>query len=433
VSGRRVAVVGAGASGTIQALHLIRAGAGKVMLIERARIPGRGVAYGTRRPEHLLNVPARRMSVWPDDPDDFAHWLAARGGEPYDFARREQFGDYLAGLRAREPAIEIVVGEAVAIEDGAEQTVRLRDGRALLADAVVLAPGNLPPRVPAGLDPARLGAAFVGDPWQAGFAQGLGDEDNVLLIGTGLTAVDAALTLDALGFRGRILALSRRGLLPRASLAHDPATGDFDPPDGGPAALLRGVRARAREVGWHGAVQETRRHAQRLWEAAPPEGRHRFLRHLRPWWDVHRHRIAPAVADRIEAMRREGRLEAAAGRILSAEEAGDGAAVRWRPRGAKETRLLKVRRIVNCTGPELDIRHAGQPLFDALLASGRIRPDPCRLGIEVDALSRAVDVRGAPSDSLAAIGPVTRGAFWESVAVSDIAVQAQRVAARLAK
>jgi uncharacterized NAD(P)/FAD-binding protein YdhS len=92
-----------------------------------------------------------------------------------------------------------------------------------------------------------------------------------------------------------------------------------------------------------------------------------------------------------------------------------------------------VRRIVNCTGPELDIRHAGQPLFDALLASGRIRPDPCRLGIEVDALSRAVDVRGAPSDSLAAIGPVTRGAFWESVAVSDIAVQAQRVAARLAK
>lgn len=433
MSGRRVAVIGAGASGTIQALHLVREGASRVTLIERGTAPGRGVAYATRRPEHLLNVPARRMSVWPDDSGHFARWLGERGGGPDDYARRERFGDYLSGLLADARRIELVEGEAVAVEAGSGETVRLSDGRTVAADAVVLAPGNLPPAVPAGLDPERLGDAFVGDPWYGGFADGLEEGDLVLLVGTGLTAVDAALTLDASGFRGRILALSRRGLLPRASLDRDPSAGVFEPPAAEPVALLRAVRARAREAGWREAVQEARGHAQRLWAAAEPQARRRFLRHLRPWWDVHRHRIAPAVAERIAALRHQGRLSVAAGRVLGAERDGRQALVRWRPRGAGSAETIRVRRIVNCAGPELDIARAGEPLFDGLLAAGRIRPDPCRLGLEVDAASRAIDADGTACETLAAIGPVTRGAFWESVAVADIALQAQQLAGRLAK
>ena len=433
MSARRVAIVGAGASGTLQALHLLREGASHVTLIEREREPARGTAYGTRRPEHLLNVTAHRMSVWPDDPEHFARWFNQRSGASDDYAPRMLFGDYLAELMdGAGDRLDVVSGEAVAVEaaNGGER-VRLADGRRLEADAAVLALGNLRPAPVRGIEPARLGGAYVDDPWYGGFTEGLAERDTVLLVGTALTAIDAALTLDATGFKGRIIAVSRRGLAPRPHLRREPVVG-------GPiqfprtcVALLRAVRRRAGEIGWREAVHELRPVTQQVWGDLPLTERRRFVRHLRPWWDVHRHRIAPAVADRIASMQAEGRLRFAAGRIASAEADGDGARVSWRPRGSDTIEQICVRRILGCSGPEIDIGRAGEPLLDSLLAAGRIRPDACRLGIDVDRASRALDQGGTPSASLSAIGPMTRGAFWETIAVSDIATQAQAVARRL--
>ena len=429
----RVAIVGAGASGTIQALHLLRAGAGRVFLIEREREPARGTAYGTRRPEHLLNVTAHRMSVWPEDPEEFARWFGERGGAADDYAPRMLFGDYLAGLAAAaDERLEIVAGEAVAVHATAEgEQVRLADDRRLDVDAVVLALGNLRPAPVRGIEPARLGDLYVEDPWFGDLADHLRDDDTVLLVGTALTAIDAALTLDATGFRGKILAISRRGLTPRPHLRREPV---IDGPAEFPrtcVGLLRAVRGRARRIGWREAVHELRPITQEVWGDLPPVERRRFVRHLRPWWDVHRHRIAPAVAERIAAMEAEGRLHVAAGRIQSAEADGDAAIVQWRPRGADALEQVRVRRIVGCSGPELDIARAGEPLLDSLLAADRIRPDALRLGIDVDRDSRALDAAGRPSDTLFTIGPMTRGAFWETIAVSDIAAQAQGVAQRI--
>lgn len=424
MNGAAVAVIGGGLSGSLQALHLLREGAGKIVLIERAGMPGRGVAYATDRPEHLLNVPARRMSAFPDDPDHFVRWYAQRsGGGAEDYAPRMLFGDYVVELLgAAGDAIETVRGEAV---DVAGRAVRLADGRRVEAETVVLAPGNLPPATPRGIDPEALGDLWVADPWASGLADGLSGTATVLLLGTGLTAIDAALTLDAKGFRGSLLAISRRGLAPRAHAAREPMA---PPAEHLPATcvdLLRHFRRRADEIGWRSAVHELRSVTRQMWRGASAEEQARFLRHLRPWWDVHRHRIAPAVADRIGRMEADGCLRVAAGRLVSATPDGT---VAWRPRGSSTPETLRAARIVNCTGPELDIRRAGEPLFDALLGRGRIRPDPHRLGIEVDGESRVVTTGGAPADGLYAIGPVTRGAFWESIAVPDIAVQAQAVA-----
>ena len=431
----RFAVVGAGLSGTVQALHLLREGAERVVMIERERPPGRGTAYGTRRPEHLLNVPARRMSIWPDDPEAFARWLGGRGaGGAENYAPRMLFGDHVCeAMAAAGDRLELVAGEAVDVAaDAGGERVRLADGRAVEADSAVLALGNLRPAPLPGLDPERLGEAYVEDPWYGDLAAGLGPGDTVLLVGTGLTAIDAALTLDALGFGGRILAISRRGLAPRANLPREPVAEPMRDFPISAAALLRTVRARGRAIGWREAVHEVRQAVQLLWATAPLAERRRFLRHLRPWWDVHRHRIAPAVAQRIGELVDEGRLAFAAGRILGAERQGEGASVAWRRRGARDEERLAVRRIVNCSGPELDIGRAGERLLDSLIAAGRIRPDACRLGIDVDEESRAIGADGRPSATLSAIGPMTRGAFWESIAVADIAVQAQNVARRLA-
>jgi uncharacterized NAD(P)/FAD-binding protein YdhS len=431
MKGARVALVGGGASGALLALRLLEEGAARVVMIERSRTPGRGVAYSTGRPEHLLNVPARRMSARPDDTEHFARWFAAaHGGTAEDFAPRMVYGDYLTEqLAGAGDRLEIVRGEAVDIApDGA---VQLADGRAIPADAVVLAPGNFKPATPRGIDPQALGALWVEDPWATDFAADLDGDDTILLIGTGLTAVDAALTLEATGFGGRIVALSRRGLAPRTHGVREPMVAPAEDLPLTCVGLLRRVRARSAAIGWRNAVYELRSVTQGLWAGASMTERRRFLRHLRPWWDVHRHKLAPAIGATIEAMQGAAKLAVAAGKLVDATADGDRAVVRFRARGSDAIETLRVSRIVNCTGPETDIVRSGEPLLAALLATGRIRPDACRIGIDVDRDCRIIDREGRASDRLYAVGPATRGTFWESVAVPDIRTQAARVAARI--
>lgn len=435
-----IAIIGGGYSGTLQAIQLLERGA-EVTLIERGPRVARGAAYGTSYPEHLLNVRAGGMSAFPDRPGHFADWLEREGaGESATFARRLDYGRYLGELldSAGERAgtrLHVVTGEAVDIEHEAEgETVRLREGGTIAAAAAILSVGNLEPDLPRGIDPGALGPdIYVPDPWAADITKGLATDDRVLLIGSGLTAIDAALILDAAGFQGRTLAVSRRGLVPRAHPEPSPAVPARDEaPAPRCSALLADVRRRAAAIGWTGAVDQLRPHTQGLWASATPEARRRFLRHLRPWWDVHRHRIAPQIADRIAAMERDGRLRFAAGKILSAVPDGEHAIVSWRPRGGEEAETVRVRRIVNCTGPQSNIERSAEPLLANLLAAGRIRPDVCRIGIDVDDRLRTIDREGKASDSLHAIGPMTRGALWEIVAVPDLRVQVEALARRLA-
>lgn len=438
---KHVAVVGGGFSGTMQAVNLLRAGA-RVTLIERARL-ARGAAYRTRHAAHLLNVAAAGMSAFPAEPNHFAEWLAFEGaGDGDSFAPRRVYGRYLDHLlaEARVAAgerLNLVKADATDVVggDGGEEVV-LRDGRTVAADAVILAIGNLPPAAPPAIAAAGLAPGiYVADPWAGDLAAGLRPEDDVLLIGAGLTAIDAALMLDAAGFDGRILALSRRGLVPRshASPASPPAMSAtpraLPTPDC--RALLRSVREDARTHHWRGAVDRLRPVTQPLWASASLAQRRRFLRHLRPYWDVHRHRLAPAVAAKVEAMERAGKLAFRAGKLMGVQTSGDTAELRWRPRGSDAAAQLQVRRIVNCTGPQGDIARADEPLLANLLASGRIRADVCRLGIDVDAALRTLGADGSPSRSLYAVGPMTRGAFWEIVAVPEIRVQVDMLARRL--
>ena len=438
---RHVAIVGAGFSGTLQAINLLRHDGPRATLIERAPLAGTGLAYGAAHPGHLLNVRAANMSAFPDDPGHFARWLEARGVSEAGaaFAERLSYGVYLRELldeaRARAgDRLRLMRGDATdLIEDVSGVTVHLANGDRVSADAAVLAVGNLPPHTPAGLDPDALSPQrYKGDPWASDVGRGLDDSDTVLVIGTGLTMVDVVLMLAAGGFGGPIVALSRRALLPRRHASPSGVRSELDRrPTLVGSTLLHDTRDRGEEIGWRNAVDELRPFTQNMWANADHAERARFLRHLRPWWDVHRHRLAPTVADRLDALVTSGRLTVLAGKTVSFAERDDGIEVTYRPRGATALSRLIVARIVNCTGPQGDLRRTEEPVLAALASRGAIRPDPEHLGIDVGSGAQIVDAAGRPSKRLFVLGPMTRGAFWEIVAVPDIRRQTWDLARRL--
>ncbi len=439
--GDHVAIIGGGFSGTLLAINLLRHEGPRATLIERHPDQlARGVAYNAAHAGHLLNVRAGNMSALPDDPDHFVRWLERAGlGDRTSFVPRRVYGSYLREMLAEAAAeqgdrLTLIEGEATALaRHGDGFTIRLADGGQVAADIAVLALGNLPPHTPPGLEPDRLPpGCYRGDPWAGDIAEGLGDDDTVVLVGSGLTAIDTALLLDAAGFGGRILAISRRGLHPRAHAQTPAQPGLRERPAASLSELVRSVRERGSAIGWRAAVDELRPVTQMMWGGADHATRARFLRHLRPYWDVHRHRLAPSVAARIADLCATGRLRFAAGKLAGAEPDGDGALLRWRPRGGSAIQQTRAARIVNCTGPQGDLLRSGEALLRHLLADAAIRPDALRIGLDVDGQSHIVAADGTVDERLYCIGPMTRGDLWEVVAVPDIRQQNWTLARRLA-
>lgn len=437
---RDVAIVGGGFSGSLLAINLMRHNGPRATIVERGPAVGPGLAYSTPSPDHLLNIRAANMSALPDDPNHFVRWLAAHGaGQDDQFVPRALYGRYLTELleQARDNAPDrLRVVRAAVTEIDQRDTVRIRldNGDRIDADTAVLALGNLPPAVPAGLAPALADSPFyVSDPWAETLGDGLRDSDDILILGTGLTMVDVALLLDARGFRGRITALSRRGLAPRQHAPGPPVeTGLRERAAIEASPLLRSVRTRSEEADWRTAIDELRPYTQHMWLSASMEQRKRFLRHLRPWWDSHRHRMAPSVAQRIDTLRNQGRLRVLAGQTLSVAPSSEGVEVAWRPRKTQRVETLRARLIINCTGPRSDLSAASDPLVVQLFRSGQITADPLGLGLVVDQQSRVRGADGQPRSRLFAVGPMTKGTFWEITAVPDIRVQAWRLARYLA-
>ncbi len=423
---KRVAIIGGGFSGAMLAARLAEAGVAST-LIDRSGVFGLGVAYSTPFDGHLLNVRSNRMSAIDGQPDDFVDWLKRHHpdrADPESFAPRQWYGRYvqdrLAGVEAAHPGrINRVSGVAVAVEGA---TVRLADGRVVDADAVVLATGNPAPRTaePRHRGPGTTTDRVISDPWASGALDRIGAADDVVIVGTGLTMVDMVLWLQAKGWRGRAFALSRRGLMPRSHLAHhDAPTVPTDDLLRGPASRrLAEARRLGETAGWRGVMEGLRPITAELWAAADTATRARFVRHLRPWWDVHRHRIADSISAAIEALEAEGRLAIVAGRVRRIEQTTDGVVLDWHPRRGPEQAVLTGRWLLDCTGPGHD--PARDPLTGPLIASGRARLDPLRLGLDLDAQGRVLAADGTPDPRLFVLGPPARAAFWETIAVPDI-------------
>ncbi|MFD8498267.1 adenylyl-sulfate kinase [Amycolatopsis sp. NPDC059657] len=414
-----VAVVGAGAAGALTALRLLGGGRFEVVLIDPAREAGRGVAYATREPSHLLNAPAGRLSADEGDPGQFVRWACERLGRevrPDEFLPRGLLGDYLGsrldavGGRLRRVREHVLAAERCA--DGV--TLRLTSGDALAVAAAVLAVGVPQPGCDWAPDALRESPAFVADPWAPGIDADRGGD--VLLVGSGLTMVDLAVQLDR---PDRTLhVVSRTGLLPRRHLARRISSP--------PAPDLTGVtdldavwRVASAGRDWRSAVDSLRAATPRIWGGLPETERERFLAEKARYWDSYRHRMAPAAADRLREIRRAGRLLMYTGEV-DATTPDDGG-LRAELTGGE---ALRVGTVVNCTGPCHDLSKSTNPLVRSLLESGLAVRGPHGLGLDTGA-----DGRLRANGPLWTIGATRVGTLWESTAFPEIRAQATAVAA----
>lgn len=395
-----IVIIGGGASGVLLAAHLLRDQTApvQVTLVEKRRELGRGLAYSAIADHHVLNVAAGNMGAYADDPAHFWHWLRARDlvpdGDRFVFVPRRHYGDYLGHVLEQVADDRLIVLNAMAV-DIADGEVRLDNGIALAADTIVLATGHKQPPPPpdAPLPP----------------------DAPVLIRGTGLSAVDTWLSLMDAGHRGPIAMASRHGRLPLRHRAVDKATITGVPVGASAHDFMRWLRAAIRTHGgdWRSVVDGLRPYNQRIWQGWPEAERRRFLRHIRPFWNIHRHRLPAAIHDRLIAAIASGQL--------TIHSALSGAA----PDPAAFARIY------DCTGLFHDIERSSNPLLRCLARRGDIRPDPLHIGVDVTIDNEIIARDGAVSPGLFALGPLTRGTFFEIEAIPDIRVQAAALAERL--
>lgn len=420
-----VVVVGAGAAATMLAVAIGRCRpSATVTVVGTGHPPGRGVAYSTTDDQHRMNVPVRRLSVDADGSDHLATWCGTT--DPEEYVPRRRYGAYLAEQLAASGATVLdgrVVSLAREDADPDGWAVELQDGRTLRAGNVVLATGPPPGPGPVALpDHPRV----VADPWAADLAERASEAGEVLVLGSGLTMVDVALTATASG--ATVTAVSRHGWVPRAHPVRREAPTEPFPLPATPLTAARVRRqvvayGRTEPAGWPAAMDAMRDRADVVWAALPEAEQAKLLRRGMSAWTVHRHRMAPAVAERFSSLARRGLITVERGTVAAVTADDRGVVVRTR-----DGRLRRAGMVVSCTGPSADVGRTTDPLLRQLLDSGTVALGPHRLGLAVDACGRLLAPDGHPRPGLHTVGPLRKGTLFETTAIPEIRAQAQDLA-----
>lgn len=447
-----IVIVGAGFSGTVFAIKLLRelgAAPVDIYLVERGPELGRGIAYARRAFPFLLNVPAARLSTDPSQPLEFLRFAQRSLPEagPEDFLPREIYGDYLAaGLEeARRQhggcAFRVILDEVVDIRRSSHGSfsVHFAAHDPLRATTVVLASGNPPASWLAWADRLKDHPAIRDNPWDL---PDVNAEQNVFIVGNGLTMADVAVALSSKPDQApQMLSLSRRGLLPQ------PQTEFRSLSLGAGERLLaaahslrqlvqvsRAIAAEVERAGgdWREALTLMRSHVPELWRRLPLAERARFVRHVQPHWDTHRHRLPPEVARRVQELRDSGRLKVHAGRVRSAVAQGKKLRIAWQPRGSEQVHSLPVDYVVNASGPDYVLERSREPLIHSLRSQGLIAGDALRLGLKTSADGACIDTFGQAADNLYYLGPLLRAEHWEATAATELRDHAIKLARHLA-
>lgn len=456
---KTIAIIGAGFCGSTLAVHLLRnalAAPVKILLISEPGAMARGIAYSTRSSSHVLNVPAGRMGALTDDDGGFYEFAKNIDPNitPASFVQRRLYGDYLEALlngasQNTDQGSELcsVTGEVVELvphEDSARDGARLlmKNGDHFDVDTVVMSIGSCARQRPSNVAEHRQfyeDPRYIHDPWQVDALAKIEDRAPVILIGSGLTMLDVVLDLRDRGHHGMIYAVSRRGLTPqphRVLGSHPLYDGQLSQQmlkNCTTRHYLRAVRKAVKlqelnQGDWRDVIGGLRSTTAQLWQALPIIEQQRFLRHVRPYWDTHRHRCAPHAGARLQAEIDRGDLKLFAGRVTGYEPNSDQVSVHFRRRAAKSEESIEVGAVINCTTPAFDLRQLDDPLLESLRTRGLLRADALGTSMEIASSGALVDHNGAQSRWLYYVGPFLQARDWEATAVPELREYVKRLA-----
>ncbi|NDK55378.1 FAD/NAD(P)-binding protein [Pontibacter fetidus] len=455
------AIIGAGLSGTLTAIQLLRSAVNPttIYLIEQDRYRvNKGIAYSSQLNFQPLNVPAAAMSIFPDQPLDFYNWLTQHQHHykadlrtevtPHDFIPRFIFGDYLKArfreaVAAAAVSVKVVTlfDEAVALKkQNGSFKVSFKNTKAILANSVVLALGNFPPgQLPIPNQSFYKSSHYFASPWSAKVLSGLKPDDALLLIGSSLTMVDLAGSLAAQGHKGKIYVVSRHGLLPQPFDVNTPPYPPFKIPlyiCSSALEVFRYIRkeikaAVAQGYTWRSVLDAMRNDLPTIWQAFTWQEKKRFLRHIRPYWEVHRHRMPASSAILLNELQAKGQLEVIAANIVDMQEETQTAKVILKKSMDAAPLNVHVNRVINCTGPLADYTKIKLPLIQQMLVDGLLTPDELRLGLQTDAYGTVIGSNNLPVTGIYTLGPPRKAMLYESTALREIRQQALELSQRL--
>jgi uncharacterized NAD(P)/FAD-binding protein YdhS len=446
---KKITIIGGGASGTLVATNLLRNAQAEleINLVERRSRIGRGVAFGTTRDSHLLNVPAGRMGAFPDEVDHFHKWLLEKGHEynEHDFVPRMIFGEYLrdvftnaADKRYTDVAINVLDDEAVdmSVNDSSAEVI-LKSGEILQSDHVVLAFGNFKPPHPSVADQSFIESSrYFQDPWNSDLYESVQPDDTIFIVGTGLSMIDVVLHLHRNAHRGKIYAISTRGQLPAVhELGHSyDSFYDEIKEMSRITDILKAVRRHVKKAdgngsNWRAVIDSLRPVTQQIWLGLPLPEKKYFKQHLSRYWNVARHRMPPDVAVALDEMQASDKLEILRGRLKEIVASDNQFEITFTTPDSSQ--MVKSNILVNCIGSESSFSRVDSEFVRNLIVRKHIRDDELSLGIDATPDGKVIGKTGAPSNVVLTLGTALKGILWESTAIPEIRTQAHDLALRL--
>jgi len=446
-----VAIVGAGASGTLTAINLLKSlqQPATVYLIEKRKESlFRGAAYNSTLDYEPLNVPVGKMSLYNSQPDDFYAWILSNnlGDEEItrdSFVSRRWFGNYLEenlklAANHKHPAVNfnIIHSTTVDIDCPGNYLLKQDDGTEIEAHYVILATGNEKPNDVLSSEAKEvLGANYYSNPWHFNALENLQSEDTVLLIGTGLTTVDYLVSLKKRKHTGKVYALSLNGLLPKTHNATVSYKVETPLKDDNIHRLFEKLsieieKAKQKNINWRSVIDAMRADTAALWQGLSHESKLTFLKEYRTQWEIHRHRMPLASANEIKTMIADKQVEILTGSIGEVIKNGNGYYVYYQTQ-ANEKLHVKANRVINCTGPSGDYEKSDNELLKNLLKKNWLKKDVYGLGVITGRGGELINADGGALKNMFAVGPLRKASEWESTALREIRNQAEEIAAKL--
>lgn len=436
----KIGIVGAGFSGTALtvALHELSRTPLEIIIFEKTGCFGSGDAYRTPYAYHLLNVRAKDMSVYENNPEDFVEWLCKNPEAQKhldqnvpvreQFVSRKLYGQYLQSFfkRMLDDSHQLVklhmqASEVVDVKQNGQQIALITaENKTFLVDKVVFAIGNnpvssIPFEVPDHIQVFK-------NPWDYSAIKNIAHKEPVLILGTGLSMIDAVLTLHHQQHQGQIYALSRHGLLP---LSHEDPKNDFFEKNLSsiPTKLTMLVREMRllvkdhmnKDGDWRTVVNALRAHIPMIWQKLSLRDKKRFLNHVLSYWNIHRHRVPNKVLKLLKELSERDQLHIISGRVLAIEDN----ILKISQRQCNNTSHIKISSIINCMGPALTMKN-NQPLISALSRHGLAAFDTLNMGFSISNDGALENIYGKPSEQCFVLGPLTKGTYWECTAVPEI-------------